>query len=103
MDNTGSFGSAIGGMSPELQAAISRRGSQGGGATSQVSNAATTVNQATQPSQPLPQPQGSPAGGLGNSAMPMNTPEANIIIKALDGRLKALSKLAHMTSGNKGA
>lgn len=88
MENTGSFGSAIG-MSPELQEAISRRGGSG---TSAVSQSAPGFNPATQPSQPMPAPQGSPSGSLGKSPMPTNSPESHIILKALDNRLKALSK-----------
>lgn len=101
MENTGSFGSAIGGMSPELAEAMQRRGGQGN-PMAQVSNSAPTANPAIQAPSPLPSPQGSPAGALGGAPLPEQTPESQIIIKALDGRLKSLSKLTEMTGGQKG-
>jgi len=101
MDNTGSFASATGGMSPELQAAVQRR--QGGnpsGPMAQVTPTAPTFNPSTQVPNPTPSPSaGSPGLTSSNPAMgtgvglPMNTPESELIIKALDSRLKALSKI----------
>lgn len=92
MQNTGSFGAATGGMSPELTEAIQRRaGGNQGGATAQVTQSAPTFDPSTQmPSAPtsmsplgLPPQQGTPEGDM----------ESKIIIKALDSRLKSLSKV----------
>lgn len=102
--NTGSFGSVAGGISPELQAAISRRPvGNPSGPMGQTTQGAPTNNPSIQmpPTQPLP------SGGVGQSVpstvmggevpqgqgLPMNTPESELIIKALDSRLKSLSKI----------
>jgi hypothetical protein len=67
--NTGSFGAAIGGISPELQAAIQgRAGNPNAGATQQVSGAAPTSNPTTQVPPPptvLPQQPGMTNAGSG--------------------------------------
>lgn len=62
MDNTGSFGAAAGGISPELHDAISRRGQ--GGATAAVTQGAPGFNPATQP----------PAPATGGAPMPTPVP-----------------------------
>ena len=101
MDNTGSFGAAAGGMSPELQAAIQRR--QGGnpsGPMGQTTNSAPTNNPMIQqpqiqPSQVNPASLGVPSGSprpSGGAGLPINVPEAQLIIKALDQRLRSISK-----------
>jgi hypothetical protein len=92
--NTGSFGSATGGMTPELQEAITRR--QGGnpsGAMAQVSNSAPTANPETQVrSMGSPQPVGTPQTNSLPTGGGQPTSEARIILQALKGRLDALSK-----------
>ena len=101
MDNLGSFGN--GQMSPELQAAISRRGNSGG-ATNAVMTGAPTFNPSIQPSQANSAP--APAGGAFGSppsspslssgtgvGLPANTPESELIVKALASRLSTLGKL----------
>jgi len=94
--NTGSFGAAIGGMSPELQAAMQRR--PAGAAvppTSQVSNTAPTADPTTQ--MPLaPTASAATAGapqGAPSPTMPFDSSEAKIILSAMGGRLKALNSL----------
>jgi len=96
-NNTGSFGSATGGMSPELAAAMQRRaGGNPSGPMGQVSQGAPTANPATQVPNSAPASinvpsQSSPSGdGMG---LPTNTPESQLIIKALDQRLRSLSKV----------
>lgn len=107
--NTGSFGAAIGGVSPELQAAMaSRQGGASVGApiSSQVSQAAPTADIQTQApaaptaSAPMPPMGGSPEMGAPMPAesapvpqMPFESPEAKMIVGSLGNRLKALSKL----------
>ncbi len=96
MNNTGSFASAIGGMSPELRAAISRRQQPQGGATSAVSTSAPSYNPSTQPE---PVPTNIPNVGVKNpinmveSGLPTNSGESKIIIQALKTRLETLSKI----------
>ena len=100
MDNTGSFGSAAGGMSPELQAAISRRaGGNPSGPMGQTTNSAPTNDPTIQqpqiqPSQVNPASVGVPSSPRlsGGAGLPINVPEAQLIIKALDSRLKSISK-----------
>lgn len=101
MDNTGSFGSAAGGMSPELQAAISRRaGGNPSGPMGQTTASAPTNDPTIQQPQvnSVPAPSVGPSvptmssGGTG-TGLPMNTPESELIVKALDSRLKSLSKI----------
>ena len=101
-NNTGSFGAATGGMTPELQAAISRRaGGNPSGPMGQVSNSAPTANPATQvpSSTPLagsPAPTSIAMGGTsqpgvsGSAGLPTESDEATLILKALSGRLKML-------------
>ena len=95
MNNTGSFGAAIGGMSPELQAAMQRRAGAGAVPTSdQVSNTAPTADPSTQmPTAPTASAAtaGAPAT---NPQLPFDSSEAKIILQAMGGRLKALSRLA---------
>ena len=106
MENTGSFGAAAGGISPELQAAIQSRGQ--GGATAAVTQGAPNFNPATQPPAPATGavPGGAPMGGqpmppevqgqeIGPTAagLPFDSGEAKLIIQALTNRLKALSNL----------
>ena len=90
--DTGSFGAAIGGMTPELQAAVQRRA--GGSAvapTAQVSNSAPTAD----PSIQMPTPPTASAATAGAPAqqpnLPFDSSEAKIILQAMSGRLKALS------------
>jgi hypothetical protein len=95
MQNTGSFGSAIGGMSPELQAAISRRaGGNPSGPMGQTSASAPTTDPTIQQS-PMSGQMSVPSMPQGTTGMgmPANSPESQIIIKALDSRLKSLSKI----------
>jgi hypothetical protein len=95
MENTGSFGSAIGGGSA-IAEAMSRRG-MGGGATNQVSPASATFDPSTQPSpQATNSVAATPAAGGGSTpsaGVPAGSFEAETIIKALDSRLKSLSKI----------
>ena len=98
--DTGSFGAAAEGMTPELQAAVQRRaGGNPSGPMGQVSNSAPTANPSTQmpPSSPAPTPTAMPAtpqSSMGGSAsLPGGTDEATLIVKALTGRLQALSKI----------
>lgn len=86
MENRGSFGAAIGG--DPLQAAMAARSTGQAGATQQVSPAAATFDPATQ----LPQGSPQPTGAMPQPEMPFQSPESTMIIKALDSRLKALSK-----------
>ena len=90
------FGSAIGG--DPLQEAIQRRNQGQVGTTAQVSpTAPTAVNQVP----PTPQvsgqsmPTGSslPTSTPQGQGLPAESPESTIIIKALDSRLKSLSKI----------
>jgi hypothetical protein len=105
MNNLGSFGSAIGGMSPELQAAVSRRaGGNPSGPLGQTTQTAPTNNPAIQQSPlgstPAPVagsrsvglPPTPPSAGTG-PGLPMNTPESELIVKALANRLNTLGKL----------
>jgi hypothetical protein len=100
--NTGSFGAAAGGASPELIAAIQRRQTQGG-TTGQVTQGSASYNPSIQqpqvsgspsmPSQPT-QPQGMSGQPQGmGGGLPAESSESSLIIKALDSRLKSLSKI----------
>jgi hypothetical protein len=107
MNNTGSFGAAIGG-GQSIKDAMARRG-LGGGATSAVSPSAPTFDPSTQPSAlPTGQAPGMPSGGTTTpQAMAPTAPQApmtpmgtaptndepSLIVKALSERLKALSQL----------
>ena len=90
--NTGSFGSATGGMSPELQAAISRRaGGNPSGTTGQVTQGSPTFDPTIQ--QPQSSPMSAPASvgvqmpqGMGGEAK-LPTPETELIVRALAQRL----------------
>lgn len=90
--NPGSFGSVLGGGG-DIKAALNRRG-LGGGATSQVSPAAPTSSVQPPPAPSLPSGGGMPtppsSGGMG---LPPNSGESMILTKAIDSRLKTLSKL----------
>lgn len=91
--NNGSFGAAAGGVSPELMAALQRR-QTGGGATSAVTNGAPTMDPQTQPPMPGGAPVSNPAmGAAPQPGLPMDSSESSIILKALDSRLKAISKI----------
>ncbi len=98
MNNLGSFGAATGGVSPELQAAIQRRaGGNPSGALGQTTQTAPTYNPTIQQPQVNPAPSGTsgspplPTGaGMG---LPAESPESTLIIKALDQRLRSLSKI----------
>jgi len=92
--STGSFGAAIGGAEP-IKAAMARRGVDMG-ATSQSSITPNPI--------PAPVPQNTSSGGTSVpqtglngapvSGLPPQTSEAELIIRALDSRLKSLSKLS---------
>lgn len=100
-NNSGSFGAAAGGMSPELAAAVQRRAGNSSGPMAQVSNSAPTADPTTQVPNPTPLT-GSPsptstamsatpqAGMAGSSGLPVESSEAQLILKALSGRLKML-------------
>lgn len=117
-NNHGSFGAAIGGMSPELQAAMSsRQGNPAAGATQQVSGqAAYQAPQTPPPPTALPQAQGmgavgqgamggsltgNPEEGMGQqpltnagvSPAPFDPAEVKLILSAMNGRMKAISRL----------
>lgn len=101
--NTGSFGSAIGGMSPELAAAVSRRsGSNPSGPMGQVSNSAPTADPTTQmppPSTGMP-PQAPTGPSMPGLSQGLPSPsETEIILKSLDSRLKSLSKVQEANNG----
>lgn len=97
--DTGSFGAAAGGISPELQAAMQRRGQ--GGATAAVTQGAPGFDPLVQPAQAPtgapPMPMGAvpaqPSAQAPTPALPFDSSEAQLIIKSLDSRLKALSKV----------
>ncbi len=113
--DTGSFGAAGGGISPELQEAIARRqGSQ----TQAVTQGSANFKPAIQPATPPPpramqMPQGgnmpfNPVSGQPEATQAPTmgipqTPESQIIIKALDGRLKSISKQEEMQLGGQNA
>ena len=98
--NTGSFGAPAGGMSPELQAAVQRRaGGNPSGPMGQTTQTAPTnnpqiqqpeVNPTSAPSGVLASPPSLPGAGVGT---PAESPETVLIVKALDSRLKSLSKI----------
>ena len=100
MDNTGSFAASLGGMTPELKAAIQKRmGGSNVPTTAQVSQGAPTANPLTQAPAPataqapnMPQPQAEPAQPAAPT-LPIESPEAKMIIGSLGNRLKAISKL----------
>lgn len=102
-NNTGNFGAAGGGISPELQAAITSRQTQGA-PTQAVTQGSANYNPAVQPAQP-PTGQAPQMTPMGQPPMPQptapSTPtpektETRYIIEALDGRLKSLSKMEQM-------
>ena len=99
--NPGSFGSAIGAGGDALQEAMARRAT-GGPATGVVSPASAGASANAPlpapvstgnvlPAQNVPQEVSQPSIGL-----PPGSGESQIIIKALDSRLKSLSKLQEM-------
>ena len=98
--STGSFGN--GQASPELLAAIqSRAGGNPGGPMAQTMTSAPTNNPTTQlppttPASASPTTQNLPGAGNGVGAIPQPKSEAQIIISALDSRLKSLSKVMEM-------
>ena len=86
------------GSTPELQAAIARRGSTP--AINQVSQSAPTFNPQTAQPQQLPPSQGTmsvPQAGAQGVSSPSS--EAELIIKALSGKLASESKIKEATSG----
>lgn len=92
----GNFGSAIGGGDP-IQEAMSRRG-MGVGVTQQVSPASPNFDQQATPvsgvgQAPSPVPQGTPLSTGTSQGLPPGSFEAETIVKALDSRLKTLSKI----------
>lgn len=94
--DTGSFGSAIGGLSPELSAAIQRRPGVGGSTSplNQVSNTAPTADPAIQPSQPTQAAVGQPTGPGNTSGMgiPFGSEEAKLILGSMGNYLKSITK-----------
>lgn len=97
-NNTGQFGTATGGISPELQEAIAGRQTQGG-VTNQVTQSAPGFDPNTQPSAP---PQGAPPptpmGATPMDSGPMipssgENPEVKIILGALKSRLDLWNKV----------
>jgi hypothetical protein len=87
------------GASQALNEAIARRNQGQAGTTAQVTpNAATSVNQVPSPTpltgSPAPTPTAmaaTPQAGIGGSAgLPVENSEAQLILKALSGRLKML-------------
>lgn len=91
MDNfsLGSGAALLGGTDP-LQEAMSRRQTDQAGITQQVTPA--SANFQPQPTTPT---QASPQQSMGQApqpGLPTGPMEAEIILKALDGRLKSLSK-----------
>ncbi len=100
--NTGSFGAAIGGAGSALQEAMNRRG-MSAGVLSQQSPASASFEPGMLPvdvpqdagaAVPTPQPQQESTGA---GAAPGSF-EAEIILKALDSRLKTLSKIDEANS-----
>jgi hypothetical protein len=95
--NTGSFGAAIGGGSA-IAEAMGRRG-MGGGVLQQTSPMSAQGPGATPPTvdggqhQPVPAGAGSPPASAGSPGMAPGSFESQVIIKALDSRLKSLSKI----------
>jgi hypothetical protein len=89
------FGSAIGGGGDVIQEAMARRG-MGGGATAQVSpgspnfqNANMSNNIPSSVSSPIPSSTSSPQS-------PSGDPEAKIILGAMSGYLKSITKQKEM-------
>lgn len=101
-NNNGSFAGVLG-NTPALQNAINRRGSTGG-ATNAVSQSSANFDPNAQPAAPvtaqspasMPPQGGQSAGGGG---LPMDSGESTIIIKALNERLRSLSKQAEGQMG----
>jgi hypothetical protein len=96
--NTGSFGAAAGGLSPELQAAIQRRaGGNPSGPLGQVTQGSPNFNPTTQIPNSAPAPLrhlGSPSMTTGSGAgLPADSSESKLIISALRERLKSLSDI----------
>ncbi len=92
MENTGSFGGAAGGISPDLRAAMQQRVGQGG-TTQQVTQGSPNATPMPPPPQGNPQMVPSaPTGGQGGSSQRVD--DAHIILKAMAGRLKSQEKIA---------
>lgn len=102
-NNSGSFGAATGGLSPELQAAVSRRaGGNPGGPMAQTTASAPTNDPTTQMPPPstgmAPQaPVGPSMPGL-DQGLPSPS-ETELIIKALSNRLSSFSKVQEANNG----
>lgn len=102
MQNTGSFGAATGGVSPELQAAMASRGpGMSPPAPTQTTGTAPTNNPQTQVppiSTAAPMTSGpSPSGGPGPSLeappqLPFGSAEAKIGLGAIKNYLSAIAK-----------
>ena len=93
-------------MSPELQAAIQRRaGGNPSGTLGQTTQTAPTfdpsIQQPSQPPQnPMPAPASTPSPPTGaGMGLPANSPESILCVKALDARLRSLSKIEEAQSG----
>lgn len=103
--NTGSFMAPAGGGGGAIQEAMERRGMGGSGALNQVGPGSPTFPSAAQmPSSagvpaPAPQPQVSQPGVPAGGAMPVGKPEAEIILGALNERLKTLSAVDKAKAG----
>lgn len=101
-NNTGSFGAAAGGISPELQAAIQRRVGQGG-VTDQVTQ--SSPNAQPMPSTPpssIPAsstPQIPTGGATGGQTGTERDDDAALILKAMSERLKSQNKIAENMAG----
>ena len=91
----GSFGSAIGASSGDLQEAMARRG-MGGSATAVVSPASASAPQNAPLPAPAPTTNALPPSSATGMGLPPNGAESQTIVKALDSRLKSLSKLQEM-------
>ncbi len=92
MNETGSFAGVLG-NTPALQEAISRRGNTGG-ATNAVSQSAPNFNPNAQPPSPVTAPApGSPPFSGAVAGLPAGSSEATLILKALQERLRTLSKI----------
>lgn len=108
MNNTGSFGAAAGGATDALKKVLQQAQSGEYPISSQVTNGAATAQGSVQPPTPptgqapmpqggMPMPQPTPNApqtldpSMGGG-MPFQSPEAMMILKTLDTRMKSISK-----------
>lgn len=94
--NSGSFGAAAGGGGSAIAQAMQRRGMDPG-VLNQITPSSPTAPQRGLP--PAPVGMGSSAPGMGQPqgmGQPPQAAESQIIVKALDSRLKTLGKLQEM-------